>query len=216
MRHRAGLQPLRDLDSEAVVAQEDVADPGHEHAAVHDAPVAAAAGVAERLDLIGMEEQVATVGEQGLGRGIVIDGDRYVELTVDIVEHARDRGVMPSKNMSWASARRDGRNRTDVPVQTSTPARRPCRSTGRPRRRPRVPTTATVIAQEARLRQSWRRSYATHASSRGDVPKLPVASRRCDPRSRRRGDRSPRASAFSSSVRVSTRRARISSISVAS
>ena len=106
-------QPLRDLHAEPVVAQEDVADPRDEHAPVgpaewrlqrqigrihrghrhgaHGALRVLGGHGAERLDLVGMEEEVAAVREEHLGGGVVVDGDRDVHLAVDVVEHAGDR-----------------------------------------------------------------------------------------------------------------------------
>ena len=137
---RAAAQSAGDLDAEAVVAQEDVADAGHEHAAGSWPASAAIERRVERLDLVGMEEQVAALPRAALrSRGRRRSSPRRASSPSTSWKTPATVASSPARNMSCASARRDGRRRTLVPVPTSTPRPPRCRSTGRPQRRPRVP-----------------------------------------------------------------------------
>ena len=108
---------------------------------------------AQRLDLVGVEVEVAALPVEHLGRGSSSTVDRDVLLAVDVVEHPGHGGApCPARNMSCASARRDGRSRTLVPFATSTPAITRCRSTGRRRRRRRVPPRQRSSAGRRRSR----------------------------------------------------------------
>ena len=48
--------------------------------------------VLDGLDLVGMEEEVAPVREQCLGRGVIVDREGNMHLAVYVVEHSRNRG----------------------------------------------------------------------------------------------------------------------------
>ena len=75
-RSRAGH-----LDAEAVVAEEDVADPRHEDAR---------ASREQGFELVGREVEVAALPLE-LGRGgVVVEGDGDMVVAVDVAEHTRD------------------------------------------------------------------------------------------------------------------------------
>ena len=171
-------------------------------------------GVGERLDLVGVEVQVAALPGAELGGRVVVDGDGHVVVAVDVVEHARHRGG--SARRGTGRGRRPGARgaaaralpwptSTPPTVSVSVPGSTPASAAGshhgsRPspgRRARRRPARAT----------GWRRARRSPDLGRHVVAAVDDG--------RGRGS-VPRASAFSSSVRVSTRRARISSISVAS
>ena len=86
------------LGPEPVVAQEDVADPGHEHARGHGRDLAAHArgrvGLSvERLELVRAEVGVAAVPLVQLGGRVVLDHHRDMRVPVDVeVDRGDDRG----------------------------------------------------------------------------------------------------------------------------
>ena len=164
----------------------------------------------ERLDLVGVEVQVPPVGEHRLGGGIVVDGDRDVQLVVHVVEHAGDGGdhVAEEHVVRVGPARRAEAHRCRWRPRRRRRAR--CRSTGRRRRRRRAPTTAPAASSSASgSGRSSRMVPCSRPSTSGAMLSMrsTIAAARGSV---------ARASAFSSSVRVRIRRARISSISVAS
>ncbi len=116
----------------------------------------------------------------------------------------------PAKNRSWASARRDGRRRTREPLPTLTPATERVSVHGS--------TEASTLGSH-HGRGSPSGSVALGCTARtAPCSRAHISSGMLSQRSMMAAARGSvaRASAFSSSVRVSTRRARISSISVAS
>ena len=83
-----------------------------------------------------------------------------------------------------------------------------------PRRRPPAPTTAAALVELGASRSDHGRDRAHRRRAAAPTPRASIASHRSTIAAARASV--PRASAFSSSVSVRTRRARISSISVAS
>ena len=214
-RHRAPAQPLGDLDAEAVVAEEDVADPGHEHArARRGARLATRPTRAARSRRDGSTG--SAVREHRLGRGVVVDRHRDVDLAVDVVEHTGDGGDHAARGT--CRARRPGATggaARACPCATSTPAT----SDGVGPRVDRGVDGGLPPRQRRTSSASWHRGTRGAELAHRAVQARPTSRapcRRCGRRSRPRAGSVARASAFSSSVRVRTRSARISSISVAS
>ena len=210
--HAVGQRPRRQavghLDAEAVVAEEDVADAGDEHGS-SASPHGDAAARSRRGGSTGSGR-----ASERLGRGVVVDGDGDVQLAVDVVEHAGDRGdqageehvvrvgaARRAQRARWCRVPRPRRRRPPrVSVHGSTAASTPGSHHGtaprrRVRRRQPARSARMVPCRRSHTSGGMSSQRSTIAAARGSVP---------------------RASAFSSSVRVRTRSARISSISVAS
>ena len=170
------------------------------------------------LDLVGMEVQVAALPLEHArwpGRRRAVTATCWSPSTS--LKTPATVAVRPARNRSCASARRDGLRRTRVPLVTSTP---PIRITvsvqGSNAASTAAPTTARDGSTSARRRSgaaSIGRSERTAPCSRAQISGGMSSQRSTIAAAR---GSVPRASAFSSSVSVSTRRARISSISVAS
>ena len=213
---------LGDFDAEGVVAEEDVADAGDEHAEVSSGH----ARCRRRLDLVRVEEQVAALPGELVRRRVVVDGHGHVlapstSLKTPATVARGRRGTGPGH--------RRGATAAAGPGCPSRPLRRPpspSRSTGRQRRRRPGPTRDSTGS--IGVRQAPRRQDGNVDLQNGHCRRSAGRRERTAPWSRshisggmsshrsimaRRAGRCPRASDFSSSVSVSTRNARISSIS---
>ena len=149
----AAREPVGERDAEPVVAEEDVADPGHQHAPLRRG--AARLG-GQRLDLgRGEEEAMAeAAGGAEVAAGVVLHGDHQVDGALRVLlDRVHDGDPAVQREVEDVARPAAGRRRTRLPRRTSTP---PISTASGPKR---SSASQPLIAAPSRTR-GWRRAGA--------------------------------------------------------